>query len=116
MNLALLVYSISLINGINVIAALVLALSFSIVCLYLISTNKPTYYDIKYPIRLILIFSSVLVLVPSEKTAYIMVAAYATEKIAEDPRVQEVGTKILKIINSKIDTYVTESINKEELK
>lgn len=38
------------------------------------------------------------------------------KKIAEDPRVQEVGTKILKIINSKIDTYVTESINKEELK
>lgn len=47
---------------------------------------------------------------PSEKTAYMMVGAYATQKIAENEKVQETGSKVLTIINQKLDEYVDEGI------
>ena len=53
-------------------------------------------------------------LLPTEKTAYMMVGAYATQKIAEDDRVQETGGKVLKIINQKLDTYVEEGMIEAE--
>lgn len=47
---------------------------------------------------------------PNEKTAYLMVGAYATQKIAENEKVQETGSKVLTIINQKLDEYVDEGI------
>lgn len=43
------------------------------------------------------------VLIPSERTAYIMVGAYATQKVAEQPRTIELSNKVLKIIEKKLD-------------
>ena len=48
------------------------------------------------------------IIIPNEKTAYIMLGAYATQKVAEDPRTQEIGSKVLKAINVKLDSYVEE--------
>ena len=48
------------------------------------------------------------VLLPNEITAYIMLGAYATQKVAEDPRTQELGNKVLKIVNVKMDQYIEE--------
>lgn len=56
--------------------------------------------------------STIATLVPKEKTAYIMLGAYATQKVAEDPRTQEIGNKILKIVNVKLDQYVTDLTEK----
>jgi hypothetical protein len=58
------------------------------------------------------ISSFVAILIPSEKTAYIMVGAYATQKVAENEKVQETGQKVLSIINNKLDSYVEEGIKK----
>lgn len=38
-----------------------------------------------------------------------MVGAYATQQIAEDPKVQQLGAKTLKLIESKLDEYIQES-------
>lgn len=46
------------------------------------------------------------IFLPNEKTAYIMLGAYATQKVAEDPRTQELGNKVIKIVNSKMDQYI----------
>jgi hypothetical protein len=50
------------------------------------------------------------VAIPSEKTMYMMVGAYATQKIAENDKVQQTGQKVLTIIEQKLDTYVDEGI------
>lgn len=52
--------------------------------------------------------------IPSEKTAYLMVGAYATQKIAEAPKTQELGAEVLKIIELKIKHY-SEEAQKEML-
>jgi len=64
----------------------------------------------KYSIITLVCAAFVLIFIPSEKTAYIMVGAYATQKIAENDKVQETGQKVLTIINQKLDTYVEENI------
>lgn len=64
---------------------------------------------------IVFITSSVLLtFLPSEKTAYLMVGAYATQKIAENDKVQETGGKVLKIINQKLDTYIDDGIAEAE--
>jgi len=53
-------------------------------------------------------------ILPSEKTAYVMVGAYATQKVAESGAVQETGSKVLTIINQKLDQYVQEGVDAAE--
>lgn len=56
----------------------------------------------------------ILTLLPTEKTAYIMVGAYATQKVAESGVVQETGGKVLTIINQKLDSYIEDGIKDAE--
>lgn len=56
----------------------------------------------------------VLTFLPTEKTAYVMVGAYATQKVAQSGVVQETGGKVLTIINQKLDQYVQEGIEEAE--
>lgn len=51
------------------------------------------------------------IFIPSEKTAYIMVGAYATQKVSENEKVQETGKKVLTLIEQKLDSYIEEGIN-----
>lgn len=53
------------------------------------------------------------IMLPNEKTAYIMLGAYATQKVAEDPRTQELGNKVLKIVNTKMDKYIEDLANEK---
>jgi hypothetical protein len=62
------------------------------------------------PCFFVVMFLSILI--PSDKTAYTMVGAYAAQKIATDERTAEVGGKVLTIINQKLDSYVEEGIKK----
>lgn len=57
-----------------------------------------------------LILSFILVLIPTQKTAYTIVGAYAAQKVAENDKVQETGGKVLTIINQKLDQYIDEGI------
>ena len=47
-----------------------------------------------------------LVIVPTTKTAYIMVGAYVAQKIVQDGGVQEIGNKVYQIVNNKLDSYL----------
>ena len=53
-------------------------------------------------------------IIPSEKTAYTMVGAYAAQKIAQDDRTVEVSGKVLTIINQKLDSFVEAGIEEAE--
>lgn len=52
-----------------------------------------------------------VIIIPSKKTAYIMVGAYVAQKIAESGEVKEVGSKVYAIINKQLDSYLAEEID-----
>lgn len=54
------------------------------------------------------VLSLITVVVPSEKTAYLMVSAYATQKIAEMPETKELAADVLTIIQRKVKQYAAE--------
>ena len=47
--------------------------------------------------------------IPSQKTAYMMVSAYAAQKVAENPKTIELSSKVIKIIEANLDRYVDEA-------
>lgn len=54
------------------------------------------------------------IMIPSERTAYTMVGAYAAQKIAQDPKTVQVGEKVYTLINQKLDEFIAEGIEKAE--
>lgn len=75
-------------------------------------SRKTTMRCAKWSVGIALAASGLLVLLPSERTAYLMVGAYATQKIAEDPKVQETGNKVLQVINQKLDEVLEQGKRK----
>jgi hypothetical protein len=57
-----------------------------------------------------------MIFIPNEKTAYVMVGAYATQKVAENEKVQETGKKVLTLIEQKLDSYIDEGLKEAEKK
>jgi hypothetical protein len=112
MELAFLVWGISMLKGISAIFIAISAVS-GISCFFwwLYGAFE---YDEKVKWRLVLgLFSAafaafIAVLIPSEKTAYIMVGAYATQQLVEAPGTQIIGKKVLTIIEQKLDSYIVE--------
>lgn len=120
MELALLVYAISLLSSINAFMVLITATASIVAAIWwlgwVVSRDYkpiPATWPRRWLIAAILL-SFITSLVPSEKTAYLMVGAYATQKIAEAPKTQELGADVLKIIELKIKHY-SEEAEKEVL-
>jgi len=131
MDLALLVYGISLLHKIS---TFFLVLTFIAVAVLIVSLiyrgaelsintwdgpDRVKWKEERIPGTMKLVWTSAVVafiltlaniFVPSEKTAYTMVGAYAAQRVAEDPRVQDMSGKVLTIINQKLDHYVEEGL------
>jgi len=125
MELALLVY------GISVMSSLAAFCVFICVCLVIIVIFKLVAYDFtpsykraenqweitkksigKYMVTfLVLAFTTVLI--PSEKTMYVMVGAYAAQKIAQAPETKVISDKVLKVIEQKLDQQINEVTDKK---
>jgi len=71
-----------------------------------IAERKLTGRVCKYSAISLVLSFLLLIATPSEKTAYTMVGAYAAQKIVTDPKVQETSTKVLAVINKKLDEYI----------
>ena len=113
MELALLVYLISLLPSIGAAAMLISFLGgFALIFLWGAVLIDDIFKSRLWPTIFTLIWAFwafVAMFIPSEKTAYLMVGAYATQKIAEAPKTQELGAEVLKIIELKIKHYSEES-------
>lgn len=114
MELALLVWAISMLHGISVLLGFVAFFFFICVFLYFLIKADYEASPIKY--KWPIMYGSIAILlvlvnlaIPSQKTAWIMVGAYATQQIAADPKVQQIGGKTLKLIEAKLDEYITEA-------
>ena len=119
MDLALLIYGISVLSNLGITLVIVLMLSLIVFILSLLAwaseygESKETAYKwVKGSIIAISIILPISVIVPSEKTMYTMVGAYAAQRISEDPKVQQLSAKVLKLVENKLDTYIDESTKK----
>jgi len=124
MDLALLVYAISTISSIKILLGLLIALS-AFACLGLLIYLSDQYGDSKKPwiwkrikiwFGIGLFCSFISVLLPSQKTAYTMVGAYAAQRVAENEKVQQLSSKVLTIIEQRLDGYIQEGIDNSKEK
>jgi uncharacterized membrane protein len=111
MELALLVYAINLLTPIKTACSIVALLSSVVWVIWKILnlagelTKGPAWY---YTTVLVVSFL-MLTALPSERTAYLMVGAYATQKVTESPQVQDLSADVLKIITAKVKQYAEEA-------
>ncbi len=116
MELALIVYLISLLGPITSLLV-TMALTTGLVSLawwffWTISHDFGGTVHTKWPTRwtiVTVVLASICAVIPTEKTAYLMVGAYATQKIAEAPKTQQLGAEVLKILELKIKHYAEEA-------
>lgn len=118
MELALLVYVISILPKIEqttstliIIGVVALSIIAFIICLDTTNVDdwwKETKPFVKRIAPALLLLGFINIMVPSEKTAYTMVGAYAAQAIAVNPKTAEVGSKVMTIINQKLDIYIKE--------
>jgi NADH:ubiquinone oxidoreductase subunit 5 (subunit L)/multisubunit Na+/H+ antiporter MnhA subunit len=136
MDLALLVYGINVLGKLGIMFGVVITFG---VCIFAVATlvrvfhTKETWdskHDdeikqgrrdasvtvMKYTGALVVFSILMNVFLPSEKTAYTMVAAYAAQKVSENDKVQQMSGKVLTIIEQKLDGYIEEGIKEAEKK
>lgn len=58
--------------------------------------------SVKWTIPFAVIFALLSVLLPTERTVYLMTAAYATQTIAQNDRVQKIGSDVLEVVEKKL--------------
>jgi hypothetical protein len=141
MDLALLIYGISLLEGFKLLFALLITLSLMMAigsgiftCTWKFDSMEYSWNlnrdgtvkekilagrrlgekIFKYSIIVSFVAGFFNILLPSERTAYMMVGAYATQKVAENEKVQETGKKVLTLIEQKLDSYIESSIKEVE--
>lgn len=68
--------------------------------------------SIKYSFIIAIILSVFITIIPSERTAWMMVGAYTGQKIAENEKVQQLSGKVVTIIENKLDDYISEQVEK----
>lgn len=119
MDLAILVYVISVLSDLKTVLALLTgAVGILLVLSIIVYVDySPTAEETAAAVKrmkglaasiVLLMFTQILI--PTEKTAYTMVGAYAAQQVAENPQVQKMSEKVLKIIDAKLDTYVEEGV------
>ena len=127
MDLALLVYGITTLNNFKVFlgatmgASLLLAFIFGVQLVDSYHTAERRVWLWKWAKFWTATFALVgllQVVLPSQKTAYTMVGAYAAQKVSENEKVQQMSSKVLTIIEQKLDGYIEEGIDeaKDRLK
>ena len=137
MDLALLVYAISLLLGISgfwLATMIISGAATAFMAIYRASEcDERSYYSdkenqarvetgvrlsryLKYSVTLAVISSWILILLPNEKTAYTMVGAYAAQRVTENDKVQQMSGKVLTIIEQRLDGYIDQGIKEAEKK
>lgn len=129
MELYIVVYLISLLTPLNTL--LWLTLTFSLISIFVTVLQITDYNNNVYGVSnkeaklkfhrlwrnfflvLTIVLALFLTVLPDEKTAYTMAGAYAVQRVAETDQAKELGQKVFKVLNSKLDQYVDE-IDKQQ--
>lgn len=123
MELALLVYLISILKPIHTACFVIIGLSSVLLILVIITriemhavyNNDPTSRSLelhksmrRWVIAAFVVGTLGVTFIPTERTAYMMVGAYTAQKIATDPTVARLNAKVIELIERKIDEYGAE--------
>ena len=120
MTLAFLVYLAAALGNLNI--ALVIGFVLSLLGLFICSMayadcrnsdkkeKENGWSWVKRCFYLSLICGFLMVFVPSQKTMYVMVGAYAAQKIYESPEAARISSKVIAIVDKKLDEYLTEEV------
>lgn len=116
MELALVVYLVNVFDSIRSTLPLLLIVS---IVLLVITThpdvkNGTAITLVKVSIFLVVMITGVRVFVPDQKTSWMMVGAYATQKVAESGTMQESSAKVIKLINAKLDSLIEDTKSKKD--
>lgn len=58
--------------------------------------------SIKWTTPFAIVLALISALLPNERTVYLMTAAYATQTIAQNDRVQKIGSDVLEVVEKKL--------------
>lgn len=117
MTLAFLVYFIGMLTplkialGASLIGLIIFGIIYSIYWVDELADDQP--YNKKW-LKIFIGVVAALVITPSERTAYTMAGAYAAQQIATHPNTAEVGSKVMGILNQKLDGYIKDTAEKKE--
>ena len=127
MDLVLLVYGISLLDGLGKMGVFFAFTSGIVLVVSLMvratECSEASYYSdkenaqrrargvtairfVKWAAGILITSMLFLTLLPTQKTAYMMVGAYAAQKVAENDKVQATGSKVLELIDQKLQSYI----------
>lgn len=124
MDLALLVYGISVLAKLNVVLTLVIFGALAVVLLQFIYWSdswgdERTAGCLRRGWKAFWVAVAagvVLVALPNERTAYTMVAAYAAQRVSENSQVQQMSGKVLTIIEQRLDGFIVEGLEEAKKK
>ena len=111
MELALLVYFASVVGSVSTLlgfsAGMLFCISAAIIITLLaddigLNIKSILTKSVKWTIPLTIIFALLSVILPTERTVYLMTAAYATQTIAQNDRVQKIGSDVLEVVEKKL--------------
>jgi hypothetical protein len=102
------IYLGDIVSDINFVCAIVLI---TIVAAFVISffaglfnaTLEPIKMVYKFSIVPLILFSFVGIVIPQSKTVYMMAAAKVGQDVATSPEAKEIGGKLMKLLNEKLD-------------
>lgn len=115
MELAILVWAISVLGKLNValtIMMFILVPACFVVGMIRVAEGDASVKVLPWFAGLFLV-GSLFVTLPSERTAYIMVGAYAAQKIAQDPKTEQIASKTIDLINLRLDELIKQHDGKK---
>lgn len=111
MEFALLIYlteMLGALNGTLIIMSTLCAMA-AIMCIININADygepveRGSKRFLKFSIIALAVSWSLLILLPSKKTAYMMVGAYAAQKVVQSPDVVGIYSRIIRLVETKLD-------------
>lgn len=110
MELALLVYIASILGNLSVFCVVIAIPCFGAgLILTIVKSVENPKFSRKWPagfFAVAVFFSGMKALLPTEKQAYLIASAYAAQRIAESDNVQQIGGKVVTLLNQMLDEAI----------
>lgn len=82
--------------------------------IYMAEVRKSCKGLLRIFIPIAILSSFCFVLVPSQSAVYLMASAHVAQDIIQQPETKEISSKILKVLNQKLDVEIFESKGKSK--
>ena len=109
MEFALLIYLTEMLGKLEIALVLAALLSAFAVLLLGVGFLAEEYWVklyLKWGVLVLAVSISFIVVLPSKKTAYMMVGAYAAQKVVQSPDVVGIYSRIIRLVEAKLDEAI----------